>query len=322
MTRMSVGGVSGLWSVLWITLLSGCGAASPKPVAVEYGEWAPAARIHGLRVKTDHYEIRTTVRDRELIECVPVFMETAFGEYQRVMRPPAERPERLITYLFETRGEWDRFTRAFVPQRADMYLRIREGGYMDYPTATTVAYDLTRDRTLALLAHEGWHQYLAGHFPEPVVAWLDEGLACQWEAFDLKDGRPVFKSRQNLFRRNNLRDALTSPDRWIPLKRLVEMNAGQAVAETGATTRSYYAQVWALIMFLKEGRNASYTQGFAKLLADAGTRRTAVAVSGYRLTMPGSEGLSTGETVFRHYITPDLDAFEKEFLAFSRVLVK
>jgi hypothetical protein len=322
---MTKSGVWGVWpscSLLLAALLGGCGAMAPKQVAVEYGEWAPAPNIHGLRVKTDHYEIRTTVRDRELIECVPAFMETAFAEYRRVLQSPAERPERLVTYLFETRPEWDRFTRAFVPQRADMYLRIREGGYMDYPTATTVAYDLTRDRTLALLAHEGWHQYLAGYFPEPVVAWLDEGMACQWEAFDLKGGRPVFASRQNLFRRNNLRDALTSTDRWIPLKRLVEMNAGQAVAETGSMTRSYYAQVWALVLFLKESRNTSYTRGFAKLLADAGTRKTAIAVSGYRLTTPGSEGLSQGEILFRHYIVPDLDAFEKEFIVFSRELVK
>lgn len=315
-------GMGGLLSVLLAALPGGCGATAPKQVAVEYGEWAPAPRIHGLRVKTDHYEIRTTVQDRELIECLPVFMETSFEAYCQVIRPAMERSERLITYLFETRPEWDRFTRAFVPERADMYLRIREGGYMDYPTATTVAYDLTRDRTLALLAHEGWHQYLAGYLPEPVVAWLDEGMACQWEAFELKAGRPLFTSRKNLFRRNNLRDALTSADRWIPLKRLLEMNAGQAVAETGSMTRSYYAQVWALVLFLKENRDASYRRGFAKLLEEAGTRQTAVAVSGYRLTTPGSEALSQGEIIFRHYIAPDLDSFEKEFRSFSQELVK
>ena len=147
-------------------------------------------------------------------------------------------------------------------------------------------------------------------------------MACQWEAFDLKNKRPVFDPRYNLFRRNNLRDALTSADRWIPLKRLLEMNAGEAVAETGSTTRSYYAQVWALVMFLKEGGKASYSRGFARLLGEVGTRQTAVAVSGYRLTTPGSEGLSQGEIIFRHYISSDLDAFEKEFVTFSRELVK
>jgi len=200
---------------------------------------------------------------------------------------------------------------------------IREGGYMDYPTATTVAYDLGRDRTLSLLAHEGWHQYVAGHFLTPLPAWLDEGLACQWEAFDLKGGIPVFTPHNNYFRRNNLRETGDwDAGVWIPLKHLLSMNAGQAILQTGQTTRSFYAQVWALALFLREASPKTYGDGFRKLMADAGTERIRIVIKAYQATHTESEGVSEGEIIFRHYITEDLDTFEHDYRNFSRKLVR
>jgi len=174
-----------------------------------------------------------------------------------------------------------------------------------------------------LVAHEGWHQYLAKCFPEPVPAWLNEGLATQWEGFDIKGERPVFNSAGNYMRRGHLRDALSAggQDGLIPLAELLAMDAGYAVVKTGATVRNYYTQVWSLILFLREGQVKEYTQGFRRLLADAGTTRMQAAVRAYRAASSGAEQYSSGEVIFRHYITEDMEAFKEAYREYALNLV-
>lgn len=304
-----------------LMLLAGCSAPAGLPVAVRQTQWSPAAGIQGVRLETAHYDLKITAQDPVLREVLPTFLEATFAEYQRILPPPEGRHEKLDVYLFDTREQWAAFTRRFVPQRAHVYLYIKAGGYVDQQTATAVVWDLGRDNTLTLLAHEGFHQYLTKYFPEPVVAWLNEGLATQWEAFDLHAGQPVFTPRLNYHRRNSLRETLAEPEGWIPLRKLLGMNAGEAVVQAGQVTRGYYAQVWSLVLFLGEGGNREYARGFADLLNDAGTERLRNRVRAYSAGTPPA-GSSFGEMILRHYVTEDLGAFERAYRDFCERLVR
>ena len=308
--------------LLPLVLLAGCGAPARPPVTVRQSPWSPAAGIQGVRLETAHYDLKITARDLVLREILPTFLEATFAEYQRILPPPEGRHEKLDVYLFDTREQWAAFTRRFVPQRAHVYLYIKAGGYVDQQTATAVVWDLGRDNTLTLLAHEGFHQYLTKYFPEPVVPWLNEGLATQWEAFDLKDGRPLFTPGLNYYRRNSLRETLAEPEGWIPLRKLLGMNAGEAVVQTGQVTRGYYAQVWSLVLFLREGGDPRYSRGFARLLADVGTDRNLAGVRAYQAGTPSAAGSSFGEMILRHYVTEDLDTFERAYRDFCERLVR
>jgi len=299
----------------------GCVSVPQPPVAVQRSEWTPASGISGLRLQTEHFDLYVTAKDQLLLEYLPPFLETTFAGYHKLVSPPGEVQKRLAIYLFENRGQWAAFTRRFAPARAPVYLHIKAGGYVDQATATTVVWDLGRDRTLSLVAHEGMHQYFAAYFPNPVVAWLNEGLATQWESFDLKGPRPVFTPRRNYHRANSLREALHGSEGWTPLERLLAMHAGHAVVQTGQTTRGYYAQVWALVLFLREGNNRAYADKFAQLLVDVGTQRLNIAVKAYRAVTPDSGGIPHGEVIFRRYISEDLDGFEAEYRAFAERLV-
>lgn len=307
-------------TILLATIAAGCGAARPS-VHVERAAWSPAAGIEGVELRTEHYRLRVTARDPLLRDYLPAFMETAQQAYQALIPPAQPRDEPLDVYLFNTREEWRRFTLAFDPQRAPTYLHLSAGAYMDQARATTVAFDLGRDRTLSMLAHEGLHQYLAARFPRTVAAWLNEGLATQWEAFELDGPYPRFTPRQNLFRRNNLRTALQSAEAWIPLKTLLNMNAGHAVRATGQATRSYYAQVWALVLFLRENAEPRYTPGFRRLLAEAGTDRARQAIYDRVRTDSALLEATPGEVLFRVYITDELSVFEDTYRTFARSLV-
>lgn len=309
-------------SLLTLAAIAGCRTASPSRPSVRQTEWAPAAGINGVRQETEHYDLKITATDPLLRQILPAFLETTFAEYRRLLPPPEGRPGKCDVYLFANREQWAAFTRRFVPQRAHVYLYIKAGGYVEPRTAAAVVWDIGRDSTLTLLAHEGFHQYLAKYFPEPVVPWLNEGLATQWEAFDLKAGNPVFTPQRNYHRRNSLREALAGPQAWIPLPKLLAMDAGQAVVQAGQPTRGYYAQVWSLVLFLREGGFREYTRSFDRLLADVGSERLRTNVRAYQAASPTTADAGYGQMIFRHYITEDLDLFERQYRDFCEKLVR
>ncbi|NLE57492.1 MAG: hypothetical protein GX616_03975 [Planctomycetes bacterium] len=313
---------AGLPAVLVLSLVWRCShTAWRKPIEFSENEWVSPSGNAGTQIVTEHYDLRVTSQDALLRQYLPLFMETAFEGYSSTIRPIRPNADRMIVYLFGTREEWAAFTKATYPAHAHTYLHLQAGGYTDQPSATAVTHDLGRDRCLSLLAHEGFHQYVARHLEGSLPAWLNEGLACQWEAFKLVEGRPVFTPKQNYLRRNSLRAALSGKDAFIPLSDLLGMHAGEAVVQTGQVVQSYYAQVWILILFLEQGANGKYARAFKQLLADAGTDRLDAAMSAYRAATPTAAKLSNGEIIFRHYITDDLETCSAEYFQFARQVV-
>jgi len=303
------------------TMLAGCAAFQPETPTVVQQPWEPAPGWAGLRLQTAHYDIHTTARDGLTLEYLPAFLESAFAGYQALLPLPEPPSRRLPVYLFESRAQWAAFTRQLVPHLAPLYLRIQQGGYMDPGSGAVVAWDLGRDHTLALLGHEGLHQYLSAFFSSPVPAWLNEGLATQWESFDLRGRRPRFTPRENYLRRNSLREAVAREEAWIPLRELVSMNAGDAVLRAGQIKRSFYAQVWVLVLFLREGAPGPWRDGFRDLLADVAADRLRTTLHAYRTVDAEARGISDGEAAFRRYITDDLDAADRACKAFAVALV-
>ncbi len=308
--------------ILWAALGCASRPAEPPPVAVERQEWTAPTGSTGVQILTDHFDLRVTTDDAVLVDVLAPFMETTFAEYRRLVPPATDADERLVVYVFRDRREWAAYVQAAFPAQAHTYLHIQSGGFADYATATSVAYDLGRDHTLSLLAHEGMHQYFARYLPKHVPAWINEGMACQWEAFDLDGDRPVFTPERNFLRRNNLREAITEEDGFIPLSELLTMNAGEAVTQKiKQPSRIYYAQVWSTVLFLRRGGDGKYADAFAKLLRDVGTDRLDAAISAYRAATAGSESLSAGEVAFRQYISDDLDAFMADYREYARMLL-
>lgn len=303
---------------LVVSVLPACSSSPEQAPAVFEQTPLKTEQGEGVEIRTAHFDIRLLARDPMFREVLPTFMETAYAEYERLIPPAQPTEERLPMWVFQSRQQWVAFTRKFAPRQAYTYEHIHSGGYTDQPTATAVVHDIGRDKTLALLAHEGLHQYMARCLPEPAPAWVGEGLACQFEAFDLEGVKPVFTPRRNFLRRANLREALAPHGQLIPLPELLRMNAGDAV-RGGGPSRLYYAQVWSLVLYLREG---PYAGNFAGLLADVGTERLRFAVNGYRAATPEYAGESDGQVAFRHYITRDLDVFATQYRAFIEDLVR
>jgi hypothetical protein len=292
----------------------------PEYDLIEEGEWTYGRRT-GVRLVTDHFEIYTTVDDEELQFALPMFLEAAYTQYTELVPPLATDGPRLETYIFANRAEWDRYVRENYPQRYRVYSRISEGGFADRNRCVAYYIRNRRIHTLSVIAHEGFHQYLGAMFSRPVPAWLNEGLACYCETFEVQKDVPVFTPTRNAIRANCLRASLAS-DSLLPLEEILATDAGRVIVRNkSAMTRAYYAQAWGLICMLRHGEDEKYRAGFEQMCADIGTRDFQIKAQAARIAAPEPDACSPGEALFRAYITTDLDAFEEEYHRYLREIV-
>ncbi|HWL92819.1 MAG TPA: DUF1570 domain-containing protein [Phycisphaerae bacterium] len=272
--------------------------------------------VEGTKIVSDHYEIYTTCKRKPFLDALPTFMEACYLEYRRVLPTAAAPTERMKTYVFLRRAEWSRFTEEFAGPRAATYKQIRHGGYSE--GGVTVSFYTNQATTFSILAHEGLHQYLEITGRHLIPAWINEGLACYFEAFEIDfHNRPTFIPQNNSLRSAAMREALAN-DALIPLREILDTNAGIAVHKQSSHVRSYYAQEWSLVLFLLDSPLTNkYHAGFKLLLDELGTEamhRKATAL----LSADTAGQLSLGEAVFRAYITDRLDAFDADYRAFLR----
>lgn len=303
------------WLLLVLGGLAGCAAPRARPpVQYESKPWT-FAKLPGIKLTTEHYEIYTTLRDEVLRAALPDFVEAAYENYTRLV-PPARTPdERMKVYLFASRDQWEAFTRRFTGPQAKVFLQVRNGGYSE--RGVSVIEYVRHEITFPLFAHEGFHQYVYHTVDAPIPAWLNEGLAvvCEgqrWGSQTIDRFDPWY----NPTRRNDLADAIAG-DRLHPLRKLLSTDAGRIIGGSSRAVGAYYAQLWALILFLREGTGGKYAADFQRLLDSLGRGELEAHA---RAAHIGSESpeFNFGAEVFRGFISADLDALESEYQAFMR----
>lgn len=221
----------------------------------------------GLVFETRHYRVHTTLLDPLVLSSVPAFLEFAHRAYQQQLPEPVLSQFPFTVYLFATRPQWEAFTRGFTGDAAQAYLAIQKGAY--YHNGACVVYHIGIHRTRSALGHEGWHQFVHRHFALRLPSWLDEGLATQFETSQQSAGRIRFVPGRNLNRLVALRRA-AEQDRLLSLPDLLAMNPGHVLGDDDRMA-GFYAQVYALVRFLREADRGIYLGRFERLLRDART---------------------------------------------------
>lgn len=284
--------------MLFLAVLGGCRqAAIPEPVAesqtdrlvrmlerlptVEKVEpWALPEYITektdiNLTVSTRHYVIYTTLSDPLILRQTPVFMESAFYHYREVIGQSIESPEKLKVVFFQNREQWEDYTRQLTGKEARTYLKITAGAY--YFKGECVAYNLSRRSNFSILAHEGWHQFSEALFKLRLPAWLDEGLATQFEAYSWQNGRVEFRPELNGSRLFALRQAI-GRNSLFELQEILALDAGRVISLTtydqqnaavNPQVAAYYAQVYALVRYLRENNYGERREHLQKMLQGA-----------------------------------------------------
>lgn len=238
-------------------------------------EFIRERQFPGLKITTSHYEIYTSLQDPLILRQIPVFLESAFRSYAQVLGRSIETDKKLQVYFFDTREQWEDFSRYWTGGSAPIYLKIKAGAY--YFKGASIAYRLSRKANFSILAHEGWHQFSDELFKLRLPAWLDEGLATNFEAFRWENGQVIFDPRNNGSRLWALKNTLNN-DRMIPLSDLLTLDAGRVLSHTSADSSesqsnprvaAYYAQLYALIRFFREDNYGKRLGQFQDMLDDA-----------------------------------------------------
>ncbi|MGD8454024.1 MAG: hypothetical protein PVJ57_19595 [Phycisphaerae bacterium] len=310
-------GTLGAALAVLLGIATGCGPSRPQrvPVSYEVTGWEFGG-APGQKLTTPHYDVYTTVTDPVLVKAFPELLERAFAFYQELVPLDREPEQRMQVYLFATREQWAYFTRRLTGPRAEVFLRIRNGGYSE--GGISVIQYVAHQVTFPLLAHEGLHQYLHHCVRTDVPAWLNEGLAvtCEGQRWT-GDGLDAFDRWYNPARKNQLAEALLRK-RLFPLQELLATHAGKVVHETSSRVATYYAQVWALTLFLTEGEDGKYAERFDQLRHALSSPELDQRLATEQVFVEGGRRLSRGEALFRSYISDDVAAVEREYLAFMR----
>jgi len=276
-------------------------------------------REPGHVVKTEHYLIYTTLDDFLLLESLPQAMEMLYRHYRELVPPAREPQEPMPIYFFAQREQFERFTRQLAGPRARKLLQIRQGGYSE--RGVSVIEYVSHGATFPLVGHEGFHQYVYHCLPGRIPAWLNEGLAvlCEGQRWG-KAGLSEFDPWHNPRRRNSLADAVVREETF-PLAELLATNAGEVVGGPARRLATYYAQLWALMLFLQEGQDGKYAAGLHQLCDALGSGQLELIAEAAQVRA-GERPSSFGEALFAQFISDDLETVEREYLDFvhARIL--
>jgi hypothetical protein len=291
-----------------------------KTVEVWENEYGP-----GLKLATAHYEIFTTLLEPLMLRHVPGFVESAYWSYQGQLPETIGTSSRFTIYLFATRQQWEDFTSTFAGARATQFFKIEDGAY--YLNGACVAYNIGRERTFAVLGHEGWHQFNNRHFTFRLPSWLDEGIATLFEVHRSEKGLYYFEPGRNGYRLGSLKKALMNGS-MMPLRELIAVNPGEVLAtDEDDAVSVFYGQSYALVRFLREEGHGKRLRNYHQLLLGglggdwplSEADRIIAADRNIPRTFLWNRTISP--LLFKHYIDDDFDQIEKEYIAFCRKIV-
>lgn len=274
----------------------------------------------GEVIRTPHYRIFTTERDAILTERLPRFLEVALSHYRTSITPLPPPRLRLDTYLMDNRPQWARLTQQLLGAEGERFAQIQRGGFAT--GGVGVFYDIGVFDTLAVAAHEGWHQYTQRAFREGLPIWLEEGLASFMEGHKWDGTEPLFLPWANIERFDQLRKA-HADGRLLSLIDLVETAPQDSAASAGESLVTYYAQVWALAHFLNEADGGAYRAGLRAMLEDAAQgrfRRTLLVRLG---RAEGARAISTarGPGALAAYLNIAIDDLSTQYASFLDQIV-
>jgi hypothetical protein len=294
--------------------------ASPALLSTpEESPWSFAG-TPGRMVRTTWYRLFTTDTDPGLQRHMPEFLERCLDRYTSELAILPRPPFKLDTFLMQSRDEWERLTRQVMGEQAPPYLRIQRGGFASGGRA--LLWSIGRRATFAITAHEGWHQYTQRTFREQLPAWAEEGIAVYMEGFTPDDpdpARPRPSPWANLERFDRLRAAAAAHE-LIPLAELLAVTPDALLAAPPQHALTCYAQLWALLLHLREDPRTA--AALSRLLQDAAAGRTARAVALSQGKLPGAGPAvpAGGREVFEAYFGSAAD-FEPGYAGFLRRLV-
>lgn len=278
----------------------------------------------GKAITTPGFRVYTTLDDGVLLRRVPRFLELALEHYTRDLADLPRPAARMETYVMANRPQWAEVTQRLTGARASQYLKIRYGGFADDKVG--VYFDIGAHNTLAIAAHEGWHQYTQTTFRTRLPAWLEEGIASYMEGFrwDSADPHlPLFLPWANVERFDALQRA-HAEGRLFSLDEIVNNRPQDLLGGSDTATLTYYAQAWALVHFLNEGLGGRLSGALREIVTDAASGRLPARLAETVGAREARASLSNrrGDALLRAYVTENIAGLGEAYQRFVAEIVR
>jgi len=175
--------------------------------------------------------------------------------------------------------------------------------------------------TLAIAAHEGWHQYTQRSFKVALPIWLEEGIATYNEGHHWDRATPLFTPWANLQRYDQLMKA-KNEGKLFSLEELLTSSPQSHFDSTGGEVLTYYAQLWALVHFFNEGENGRHQASLRILLQHAADGSISSMMEKHLGTAEAHRTLMSrsGPAVFLVYFDEDIDRVNEAYMEFIRTI--
>ncbi len=295
--------------------------ADSAEVTVE--SWTFEGRA-GRLVRTPAYRVFTTLPNGRTLDRLPTFAEAALDNYTTALATLPRPSDPMETYVMSDRSQWERLTERTMGADAGVYLRIPRGGFTERGRA--ILWFIGPRDTLAIVAHEGWHQYTQSVFKDPLPVWLEEGIACYMEGFrwsQEEPSSPTFLAWSNVERFDALR-AASNRGSLLSLESLLTSTPQDLMATSSDAALTYYAQAWALVHFLASGEGGKHRAALSLMLSDASTGKLVPTIARVR----GSRAASShafrrrGPDALLAYVGSDLASLGRAYNEFVAGVVR
>lgn len=228
--------------------------------AKAYEEWEGKFGKDAKTLKTKYYEVFYTKKDSAMAKVLASYMNKVFVFYRKKFKMDEPIDGRFLVKLYPNHAS---FLESGAPGFAFAYFSASQRSLVGYAKdfkskSDEKSYLL---RLIKTFFHEGFHQFLAYYVPNP-PAWLNEGLAENFEAVQITKGRVAENRNINnndlLWLQKFIKEKKTTP-----LKRLIFMSQ----KEMYQNTEVHYPMSWGLIHFFAYG-SRSYKKYFQDVIAE------------------------------------------------------
>ena len=273
----------------------------------------------GFLLSAGPYQIFTDIKNPLQQRLIMLVLMHALHRFYALLPSAHLRPP-LKGYIFAHRPQWALFTKHIMRNLAPYALKPVVYGYDCKGVFALYRTDVPE--MLSVAAHEAWLQFSYVSLKNHLPAWMDEGLAAQFEAVCWRHGKPQFIPALNYPRWLALRAVCRAGD-FIPLHIFTRMDAGAAVTTGPQMTEIYYAQLWSLMLFItqhdgwgviKRALHSSEMGRLTPVMLKAG-------LSPYDLFHETTRwNLVAGPIYFHHFISRHRRKFAAQYHAFARSL--
>ncbi|GAB4186043.1 MAG: hypothetical protein Kow00105_00490 [Phycisphaeraceae bacterium] len=232
--------------------------------------WAQAPPLNEFRSRS--YLIHTNL-SRDEARVFGLHMDAVFAQYEKRFRDFRDRGRsEMPLYLLRTEADYHAFM-----QSQDIDSSNTGGMFFYTPRAQGLAtwtQGRSRGQTLAVLQHEGFHQFAFNYLGRSLPIWINEGLAQYFEDAIVVRGKMI-TGLASEHRITRVRQALEQ-NRAIEFDDLIGISSeqwSQILRSDPAKASLLYAQSWSVVFYLIHGENEKYQPAFVQYLKNVSTGR-------------------------------------------------